>query len=302
MHYTGFADEAAKDIDNQIKATKELGWSNIESRNIDGTNIINLPDDKFNVVVEKLQTAGVSVNCIGSEIANWGTPITQDFQDTVDQVKRAVVRMEILEAKLIRIMSYAICRDRKPDDQMQNERFRRLREVKKIFDDAGITAVHENCMNYGGMSPKHLLDLLENVPGLKVVFDTGNPVFISDYSKPQPYPRQDSWEFYQTVKEHIAYVHIKDGVYKSQNPDSIFPDVEYTYPGKGNGQVRRILTDLLQNGYDGGLSIEPHLQVVFHNQTGQSNKQAQYDSYIQYGRELMQLVNEIKTRNPDLAR
>ena len=26
-------------------------------------------------------------------------------------------------------------------------------EIKKRFDDAGITPVHENCMNYGGMGP-----------------------------------------------------------------------------------------------------------------------------------------------------
>ena len=36
MYYTGFADEAANDLATQIKATKELGWSNIESRRIDG--------------------------------------------------------------------------------------------------------------------------------------------------------------------------------------------------------------------------------------------------------------------------
>ena len=39
MYYTGFADEAAPDIDGQIRATKALGWGHIESRNIDGENI-----------------------------------------------------------------------------------------------------------------------------------------------------------------------------------------------------------------------------------------------------------------------
>src|SRR6185503_15552096 len=36
MYLTGFADEAARDIDAQIRATLELGWRSIESRNIDG--------------------------------------------------------------------------------------------------------------------------------------------------------------------------------------------------------------------------------------------------------------------------
>ena len=34
MYFTGFADEAASDIDGQIRATKELGWQFIESRSI----------------------------------------------------------------------------------------------------------------------------------------------------------------------------------------------------------------------------------------------------------------------------
>ena len=39
MYYTGFADEAGQNLDVQIKATKELGWYNIESRGIEGSNL-----------------------------------------------------------------------------------------------------------------------------------------------------------------------------------------------------------------------------------------------------------------------
>ena len=40
MYLTGFADEAAKDLAGQIRATKQLGWRYIESRAIDGTNVL----------------------------------------------------------------------------------------------------------------------------------------------------------------------------------------------------------------------------------------------------------------------
>ena len=50
---------------------------------------------------------------------------------------------------------------------MEAERFRRMREVTKMFADVGLQAVHENCMNYGGLSWQHALRLLDNVPGLK---------------------------------------------------------------------------------------------------------------------------------------
>ena len=137
-----------------------------------------------------------------------------------------------------------------------------------MFDDAGITAVHENCMNYGGLSYHHTLELLENVPGLKLVFDTGNPIFTDDRSKPKPYPKQSSWEFYTHVKDHISHIHIKDGIWDSKSKDNV-----YTFPGQGSGDVERILTDLLKNGYDAGISIEPHMTVVFHDDTVAASEQ-----------------------------
>ena len=52
MYFTGFADEAAKGIDGQIKATLDLGWHNIEARAIDGVNIHDLDDAAFDAVAE----------------------------------------------------------------------------------------------------------------------------------------------------------------------------------------------------------------------------------------------------------
>src|SRR5262249_16172962 len=149
----------------------------------------------------------------GSAIANWGKRIDQPFDSSLGEAQRAIVRMQRLGTKLVRIMSFAVLEGRAPGDQLKEERFRRLRELVALFRDAGLHPVHENCMNYGGMGYPFSLELVENVPGLKLVFDTGNPVFSDDRSRPEPYPKQDAWEFYQQVKPHVAYVHIKDGLY-----------------------------------------------------------------------------------------
>jgi sugar phosphate isomerase/epimerase len=288
MYFTGFADEAADGIDEQIKATHELGWSNIEARNVDKKNIHDLSDEEFDVVYGKLQDAGVSVNCFGSAVANWGKQITDSDDTSLEEVARAIPRMQRLGAKLIRIMSYAVIEDRSLDDQLAEERFKRLREIQARFSDAGITPVHENCMNYGGMGWPYTLKMIENVPDLKLVFDTGNPVSMADHNKPEPYPRQSAWEFYSNVKEHIAYIHIKDGIWDDEKKDTT-----YTYPGEGSGDVKRIVKDLLDGGYDGGFSIEPHLSVVFHDDSVGSSDDARYSSYVEYGRRLTDLIKEI---------
>jgi sugar phosphate isomerase/epimerase len=289
MYMTGFADEAAVDIDGQIRATKELGWTFIESRNVNKQNIHDLADQDFDAVCAKLQAAGVQVNCFGSAIANWAKNVTEPFDSSLAEARRAIPRMKRLGTKLIRIMSFAVLKDREPDDQMEEERFRRVRELVTMFSAEGLQPVHENCMNYGGMGWRYTLKLVENVPGLKLVFDTGNPIASEDMAKPKPRPMQSAWEFYSHVREHIAYVHIKDGVWDPQQKKSV-----YTYPGEGKGDVKRIVKDLVKRGYDGGLSIEPHMQVVFHDASVTSKEDAMFKTYVEYGRRMMKIVEEAK--------
>lgn len=289
MILTGIADEAGALIDTQIKATKELGWKHIEARSVEvegfpKANLHDIDEAAFEIVEQKLAESGVEIYAFGSTIANWGKKVDDPF-DLAD-VERAIPRMQRLGTKFVRIMSYAV---REGDDQMEAERFRRINEITKRFLDAGLTPVHENCMNYGGMSWQHGLKLLENVPGLKWVFDTANPVFNADRSKPDPQPKQDPWEFWTNIKEHVVHIHIKDAVWRPEKNDA-----DYTLPGDGDAAVKRILKDAFDGGYDAGISIEPHMAVVFHDDSKTASDEEVYDSYIRYGRRMMEVIDEVK--------
>lgn len=302
MYYSGFADEAGDSIDVQIQATLELGWSNIESRSVDGINLTDISDKKFDEVCGKLAAANVHINCLGSAIANWSRDprSEEDFQYSVEALRRAIPRMQRLGATLIRGMSFAVVRDEEPDNpDLEALIFRRVRHLVRMCEEAGIVYLHENCMNYGGMSHEHTLRLLDNIrsPSFKLVFDTGNPVFTDRRLGPKPYRKQSSWEFYANVREWIHYVHIKDGRYIRES-DGIFPEVEYTFPGEGDGEVARIVRDLLQTGYDGGFSIEPHLSVVYHEDSTLPVAEVRYNNYVEYGRRFMQLVEAAQGASP----
>lgn len=86
-------------------------------------------------------------------------------------------------------------------------------------------------------------------------------------------------------KQHIAYIHIKDGVWDREKGCTHF-----TYPGEGDGDVARIVNDLIANGYDGGISIEPHLAVVFHDESVKSEDEVRYNNYVEYGRRMETLI------------
>ncbi len=291
MNLTGISDEAGPAIDIQIKATLALGWRQLEARVVEAPgfpagNIHDIPDAAFDLVAGRLQDAGIQVCGFGSTIANWGKRIDDPSETSLAEARRAIPRMQRLGVKLVRIMSYAL---REGEDQLEVERFRRLREIVRMFLDAGIQPAHENDQNYGGMGWSFTLKLLENVPGLKLLFDTGNPVSIPDRSKPKPWPLQDAWEFYQHVKQHIVHVHIKDAVW--------LPDVgkaEYRFPGEGDGHVRKILEDLVAENYSGAVSIEPHMAVVFHDKSVQASPEIRYNNYLEYGRRLEKLAAEAR--------
>lgn len=292
MYFTGFADEAARDLATQIKATKEIGWSRISARGVNGSNIHELPEDEFHAVADQLDEAGITIPEFGSLIGNWGKPISSDFDLTLGEIKRAIPRMKRLGTQTIRIMSYA--QEPWGSDQHEEERFRRLREIVTVFADAGLTAAHENCMNWGGFSPHHTLRLVEEVPGLKLIFDTANPVFQKDRSKPQAdgsFPWQDPLEFYHAVREHIVHVHIKDC---TNPPEGETEPAEYTLPGQGQAKVSEILTELKNSGYDGGLAIEPHVATVFHAVDGEEPDWDQcYSSYVEYGKAFSDLCQSL---------
>ena len=296
MILTGIGDEAGNTIDAQIAATNELGWQHIEARGVEvpgfpKANLHDIPDKAFSLVEQKLNENDISVYCFGSTIMNWAKTVETPWDVTLAEVKRAIPRMTRLGTKFVRIMSF---KPKETDDRIPTLVFDHVREVTKMFRDAGITPVHENCMNYGGMSWKHALELLDKAPGLKWVFDTGNPVFNFDRSKPKPWPRQDAWEFWEHVRNQVVHIHVKDATWSPAKNDA-----DYNWPGEGQGYVREILKDAFARGYDGGISIEPHMVVVFHDAGSNSNDDAMRANYIEYGRRLERLVNDV---NGELAK
>ncbi len=287
MILTGFADEAGKDLHTQIKATKELGWEYISARGINGTNIHDLSDAEFDSAYAQLDEAGIKIAEFGSLIGTWAKSINTDFNLTLEEVNRAIPRMHKLGTKIVRVMSYA--QEPWESDQQEQERFRRLREITTRFSDAGIITAHENCMNWGGFSAEHTLRLIQEVPDLKLIFDTGNPTFQRDRSKPNKdgsFPWQDSLEFYHQVKKHIIHIHIKDCL----NPISDDVEPEYTFPGHGLSHVKEILSDLKASQYQGFIAIEPHVATVFHAKEDEVDWQQCYNSYVKYGIELEKYI------------
>lgn len=277
MKFTGIADEAGKAITTQVKAHRELSWTDIEIRCVDsGANLTAVSDAEFETVYNAVTAAGMSVLSFASALCNWSRPITNDFQVDIDELKRAIPRMHRFGTKFIRIMSYPNAKDNPwPDMQWRDEAVRRISELARMAAGGGVILAHENCDGWAGHGPEATLCLLEKVnsPALKLIFDTGNPVAH----------KQDAWDYYAGVRDQVVHVHIKDGVNEAAGH-------RHTYPGEGEGYVKKIVADLKKRGYDGYLSIEPHLASVIHLAQNANDPDAAYKAYIKYGRMTMAIA------------
>ena len=291
MILMGISDEAGNTLDAQIAATHQLGWKHIEMRGVEVSgfskaNFHEIPEAAFEKALEQLSVAKIQVHCFGSTIMNWAKTLqSPSFDVTLDEVRRCIPRMQKCGTPFVRIMSF---KPEAEESSIPTEVFRRMREVTRMFLDAGIQPVHENCMNYGGMSSRHALQLLSEVPGLKWVFDTANPIFNPDRVRLTPWPQQDPWEFWTAVRDVTAHIHIKDAIW---NPSK--NDADYAWPGEGSGRVRDILRDAVSRGYQAGVSIEPHMVVVFHDAQSKSNDAAMSENFITYGRRLEKLIVDL---------
>jgi sugar phosphate isomerase/epimerase len=278
MRFSGISDEAGQAIEVQIKAHKELGWEYLELRNVEGEGIAIMPDKKFDEVFEKVMASGLKVSCFASGIANWATEISGDFKKDVDELKRAIPRMHRFNTKYIRVMSWPNNKENPlSDEEWGKEAIRRMKELARIAEDGDIILVHENCSGWGGLSMENMVKLYQEVnsPYFKLLYDTGN---VLHYNK-----GKDPWECYTKVKPYIEYIHIKD--YKTLKDGQ----EKATYPGEGEAKVREILSDLKKSGYNGFISIEPHLASVIH-EGKVGDPEVTYQTYITYGRKLMDIV------------
>lgn len=275
MYFAGISDEAGHPIERQIAAHKELGWRHLELRMIDRVFLTDVDDATFERIFAAVEEAGMTVCSFAAQLANWSRKISNPFEVDVEEMKRAIPRMQRMGTKFIRCMSYP--NDGLADEAWRDEVVRRLSELARMAEDGGVMLLHENCNGWGGESPENTLELLERVnnPAFKLVFDTGNPFAH----------KQNALEYLRAVIDHVEHVHIKDG-YLDENGKSVF-----TYPGEGSCQVGACLKLLVEHGYDAGYSIEPHVASIVHEGAAAQGDRDQilWDSYLQYGRKLMAL-------------
>lgn len=236
---SGFADEIDEKVKVQFEHLNKLGISYFEPRGINGTNISEINDEQLKELKADMEKYGIKVSSIGSPIGKIG--IKEDFDKHLEKLARVIEIAKALGTKYIRIFSFFIPQGENPADY-RDEVMSRMKKMCELAEKEGVMLLHENEKDIYGDTAERCLDIFETVksPALKGVFDPAN--FVQCGVKVYP-------EAFKMLKDHIVYMHIKDALANG----------EVVPAGYGIGGVEEIIKELDTEGYEGFLSLEPHL-------------------------------------------
>lgn len=236
---SGFSDEISSDTTVQFEVLNKLGIKYFEPRGIDGKNISELSPAEAAALKKKMDKFGIKVSSIGSPIGK--IKLSEDFSAHFELFKNVVATAKTLGTKYIRIFSFYHDGESWTDNE-RNEVLSHLKKMTAYACENDIILLHENEKDIYGDTAERCADLMQELycDNFKAVFDPANFVQCGE----------DTKNAYEKLNPYIEYMHIKDAMSAS---GTVVP------AGNGDGNVEYILKKLFADGYNGFLSLEPHL-------------------------------------------
>lgn len=236
VRFCGFADEASADMAGQIEALKRNGFSFLEIRGVDGTNISEITAQKAKEVRKMLDDAGLSVWSMGSPIGK--ITLNDDFDAHLDLYKRILEYADILGAKKVRMFSFYPVADMGAEETKEKV-FARLDAFCGVTPE-GVMMCHENEKEIFGESAENCLAIHKAFPKIRAVFDPAN--FVQS--------GVDTLKAWDMLHPYVEYFHVKDAL----------ADQTVVPAGEGIGNLPVLLKKYVAQGGE-VLTLEPHLAV-----------------------------------------
>ena len=227
-----FADEADENLQGQIDALHRHNIHYIELRGINGTNVSKITCAQAKEYAAILAENGIQVWSIGSPIGK--VSIDLDFAEHLEKLHHVCKIANIFGANRIRMFSFY--------NAFEKEALvvDRLQQMVDIAAGYGVTLCHENEKKIFGDTLERNLKILEQVPGLRYIYDPANFLEVGE----------DPNATMPALHGKADYFHIKDFISETR---------QLVPAGDGDAQISRLLDMIGQE--DKVLTLEPHLKV-----------------------------------------
>jgi len=237
---SGFADEISPELDDQLATLAAESISHLELRSVWSTNVADLGSGQLASFRRALDDAGVAVSAIGSPIGK--IDIEAPLGPELERMRRVADIAIELGTQIVRVFSFFMPSG-EPPERHRSQVIDRMCALTQVAEDRGLVLAHENEKEIYGDRPERCADLITAVgsPAFQATFDAAN--FVQCGVRPHT-------EGYGLLRPYLVYLQVKDALAATG---------EVVPAGQGDGQVRETLSALRDSGFEGYVSLEPHL-------------------------------------------
>ncbi len=266
---SGFADEISPDPREQLATLAAESIAHLELRSAWRVNVADFTGTQLDAFRAELDGAGVRVSAIGSPIGK--ISVHAPIGPELDRLRRIGDVAARLGVRIVRVFSFFIPPG-EPPERYRQQVIDRMAALAQIAAERGLVLAHENEKEIFGDIPERCADLITSVgsPALRATFDAAN--FVQCGVRPFT-------QGYELLRPHLVYLQVKD---------ALAADGRVVPAGEGDGEVRQTLAALRDSGFDGFVSLEPHLA-----QAGRFGGFSGPEAFTRAARALKSLLNEL---------
>jgi sugar phosphate isomerase/epimerase len=245
LRLSAFADEISPAFDEQLAVLSSEQIRFLDLRGAWDTNVLDFSAQQVAEIQRALAEQQIGVAAIASPIGK--VAIDAPFGEHLERFEHALELARIFQTPFIRIFSFyppARAGSQSEPAAWRDEVISRLRELTARARAQGIVLLHENEKDIYGDTIARCVDLFQSIDDahFRLAFDPAN--FIQCGQTPYP-------DGYDALRPWLSYVHVKDAL----------ADGHVVAAGEGLARWPEFLHRLRADGYDGFLSLEPHLAV-----------------------------------------
>ena len=248
-------DGISRDFEYALDTMVATGLEYVELQYLWEKQVGDLTDADIERVRGLIAARNLKVSCIShhnlSALPVDTVVVAPAYREHITTLQRCINVAQALGTNLVRIFSFRkemVLFGAEPviSEGAWATLMNRLEEPLQIADAAGITLVMETAISGNVTSAflaRKLIDALD-VPHLKVLWDPCSSLYCTEV----PYP-----DGYEVIREHIAHVHLKDGVVN-------LPAATFDFCAMRQGQMDPYYNDIVdalkRDGYEGAISLE----------------------------------------------
>ena len=239
---SGFSDEIDSSLKVQLESLNKLNISYMSIRGVGEKNIGDYDLESFNREVQPLlDEYNIRISSIGSPIGKIEIDDEEAFENQKTVLENLCQICKDKDIKYIRMFSFYMPEGKDPNGY-KDEVLKKLKVFIDIANKYDVVLVHENEKDIFGDNIERCKVLAENLYGdnFGLIFDFANFVQVGE----------DTLKAYEVLKDYVLYIHIKDAKYETN---------QNVVAGTGDGNIYEILKEEFNKGYDGFITLEPHL-------------------------------------------